>query len=198
MITLDEKISDAEATLQLAADMSKHYYNEPLIVCYSGGKDSDVLLDIAVRCLKPTEFEVLNAHTTVDAPDTVYHIREVFKRVSELGIKTTIQHPTYNGEPVSMWKLIPLKKIPPTRKVRYCCEVLKEASTPNRVAAMGVREDESSNRQGRDAFAVGPQTRDKQEWRSLSHTYAMYQLDLRGASTNVQSLRLAKTTRTCL
>lgn len=49
---LEEKIKEAEKTLKLAAAMSRDYYHEPLIICYSGGKDSDVLLDIAIKCLK--------------------------------------------------------------------------------------------------------------------------------------------------
>ena len=87
----DSKIFEAKATLQLASEMSDYYYHKPLIVCYSGGKDSDVLLDIARKCLKPSEFEVLNSHTTVDAPETVYHIREVFRGLEKDGIKATIK-----------------------------------------------------------------------------------------------------------
>lgn len=177
---LEDKISEAEATLKLAAEMSLHYYNAPLIVCYSGGKDSDVMLDIAKRCLKTNEFEVLNSHTTVDAPETVYHIRDVFKECEALGIKTTIKFPTYKGERTTMWKLIEDKCIPPTRLMRYCCQVLKEASTPNRMCAVGVRESESVKRRGRDAFAVRGRRKSNNEWRSLRHTFAMYQIDKNG------------------
>lgn len=105
-MNLDDKIKEAKRTLRLAADMSAYYYQKPLIICYSGGKDSDVLLDLAKRCLKTDEFEVLNAHTTVDAPETVYHIRDVFQECEKQGIKTTIKMPTYKGQPTSMWRLI--------------------------------------------------------------------------------------------
>ena len=80
-MTLEEKIIKAGKTLRLAADMSKEYYGKPLVVTYSGGKDSDVLLHLAEKNLNPDEFEVVNSHTSVDAPETVYHIREVFKRI---------------------------------------------------------------------------------------------------------------------
>lgn len=173
----DSKIFEAQATLQLAADMSAYYYHEPLIVCYSGGKDSDVLLDLARKCLKPSEFEVLNSHTTVDAPETVYHIRDVFKELEKEGIKATVKMPIYKGEHTSMWKLIVDKGIPPTRVMRYCCKVLKEASTPNRMAAVGVREAESIKRRGRDVFAVlAPRYQDA-EYRSLQHTNTMFLID---------------------
>ena len=180
MGSLEEKIKEAEQTLRLAAEMSEYYYHKPLIICYSGGKDSDVLLDIAKHCLKPNEFEVLNAHTTVDAPETVYHIRSVFKALNELGIKTTIKMPTHKGQPTSMWKLIELHTMPPTRMVRYCCAELKEASTPKRIAAVGVREDESAKRKNRGDFGVLNRNVKKREYRSTQHTYAMFKMDKMG------------------
>lgn len=135
--------------------MSRSYYNAPLIVTYSGGKDSDVMVHLAESCLDKDDFEVLNSHTTVDAPDTVYHIRQVFKRLNDKGIKTTIDyHKQEDGSNITMWNLIPQKLMPPTRIVRYCCQVLKETGTPNRICALGVREAESNKRQGRDIFAT--------------------------------------------
>lgn len=152
---LQDKINHSYDVLRLAAKMSLLYYQEPLICCYSGGKDSDVLIQLAMECLKPDEFEVLNSHTTVDAPETVYYIRDRFKELREKGIKCTIQYPTYkDGSPKSMWNLIVKKTLPPTRLMRYCCEELKETSTPNRFVAVGVREDEGSGRKGRDDFAT--------------------------------------------
>lgn len=186
MITLDDKIKEAHRTLRLAAEMSEYYYHQPLIICYSGGKDSDVMLDIAKRCLKPDEFEVLNAHTTVDAPETVYHIREVFKACEAEGIKTTIQMPRYKGEPTSMWRLIEINGMPPTRIARYCCQVLKEASTPNRMAAVGVRADESVNRRGRNDFAVRGRRKADGIFKSTAHTYAMFKLDKYGGEDAYQ------------
>lgn len=176
---LQEKVIEAQKTLKLAAEMSLHYYNKPLIICYSGGKDSDVMLDIAKHTLKVNEFEVLNSHTTVDAPETVYHIREVFKDLERVGVKTTILRPMYRGKPITMWKLIEEKGMPPTRIMRYCCSVLKEASTPNRMVAVGVRESESRGRKGRDAFGFGIRGRRKtdREWRTLQHTFAMFKID---------------------
>ena len=135
--------------------MSETYYQAPLIITYSGGKDSDVLLNLAETCLKATQFEVLNSHTTVDAPETVRHIRETFKRLESDGVKTTIDyHVQEDGTRLTMWNLIPQKLMPPTRIVRYCCQVLKETGTPNRICALGVRAAESTKRQGRDTFST--------------------------------------------
>ena len=135
--------------------MSRKYYNAPLIITYSGGKDSDVMLHLAETTLSPQEFEVLNSHTTVDAPETVYHIRAVFERLRRHGIRANIDyHIQDDGKPMTMWKLIPQRLMPPTRIVRYCCSVLKESGTPNRIASLGVREAESVKRQGREIFGV--------------------------------------------
>ena len=153
--TLSEKIEESKRALKLAAEMSREYYNAPLIITYSGGKDSDVMLHLAETTLKPCEFEVLNSHTTVDAPETVYHIRDTFERLKRHGIKANIDyHIGEDGKPTTMWNLIPKKLMPPTRVVRYCCTVLKESGTPNRIASLGVRAEESSKRQGRDIFGV--------------------------------------------
>lgn len=149
-LSYEQKIEQAAGALKMAAEISRDYYKKPLIITYSGGKDSDVMLDIALDCLEPDEMEVMNSHTTVDAPQTVRHIEKVFKYLEEVGIKTSYK----NRYPVekTMWELIVETQFPPTRFARYCCERLKEASTPNRIIAVGVREDESAKRRGRDIF----------------------------------------------
>lgn len=150
--------------------MSKSYYKEPLIVTYSGGKDSDVLLHLAESCLNPDEFEVLNSHTTVDAPETVYHIREVFKKLNDMGVKTTIDyHKNPDGTNKTMWSMILQNMIPPTRLARYCCKELKETGTPHRLCALGVRAAESANRQGRDTFSTRGASKKTAHYYSLEH-----------------------------
>lgn len=44
--------------LRFASETSEEYYGKPLIICYSGGKDSDVLLELAKR--SGISFEVLH------------------------------------------------------------------------------------------------------------------------------------------
>lgn len=133
--------------IKMASQISLRYYGKPLICTYSGGKDSDVMLELFIRSGIP--FEVHNSHTTVDAPETVYHIRNKFKKLEEKGINCTIQMPYYRGERVSMWSLIPIKMMPPTRLMRYCCEILKESNCKNSMIATGVRWDESNARSNR-------------------------------------------------
>ena len=134
----------------MASEMSLHHYGKPLVCTYSGGKDSDVMLELFKRSGIP--FEVHNSHTTADAPQTVQHIRKVFRALKMQGIPYEIGKPTYEGKRTSMWELIPQKLMPPTRLVRYCCSVLKETGCKNRYIATGVRWDESNARSARAEF----------------------------------------------
>ena len=130
--------------LQKASEISLRLFGQPLVVTYSGGKDSDVVLRLARNAGVP--FEVLHNLTTDDAPQTIYHIRKVFHELVLDGIKCSIDKPIYKGKRTSMWNLIPQKLMPPTRVVRYCCAILKERGAPGRFIATGVRWSESSAR----------------------------------------------------
>ena len=145
-----DKEQAAIERLKLGAETSERYYNAPLIICYSGGKDSEVLLQLAIN--SGINFEVLHNHTTADAPETVYHISRTFRKLEERGIKCTREYPMYKGAPVSMWSLIPQKQMPPTRLMRYCCEILKEQGGKNRAIATGVRWGESRARSKRGIY----------------------------------------------
>ena len=130
--------------LKVASEMSMKVYKQPLVVTTSGGKDSSICVDLALKSGIP--FEVMHNHTTADAPETVYFLRREFRRLEELGIKCTISYPVYKGQRTSMWQLIPQKLMPPTRLVRYCCAVLKEQGGKGRFITTGVRWAESSKR----------------------------------------------------
>lgn len=105
--------------------------SEPYYLCYSGGKDSDVIKILAH--LSGVKFEAVHNLTTVDAPETVNYI----KAQDDVRI---------NYPELSMWKLIEKKLMPPTRLVRYCCSELKERGGKGRMKITGVRWDESNNR----------------------------------------------------
>ncbi len=145
-----DKFDNAIELFKMGSRISQRNYKQPIVVTYSGGKDSDVLLEVAKASGEP--FEVHNNHTTCDAPLTVYHIRNKFRELELQGIKCTIEHPKYKGEYTSMWSLIPQKLMPPTRFSRYCCQVLKETGCANRMIATGVRWDESKARAQRAEF----------------------------------------------
>ncbi len=146
-----DKEKTAIERLKAASEMSLAYYKQPLIITDSGGKDSSVCKELALRSGIP--FEVHHSHTTADAPETVYFVRDEFKRLEEKGIKCTVNMPYYKGQRVTMWSLIPQKSMPPTRIARYCCAVLKEQAGKNKFIATGVRWSESTRRKnGRGIF----------------------------------------------
>lgn len=111
--------------------------DEPYYLCYSGGKDSDVILALAK--LAGVKFEAVHNLTTVDAPETVRYVK------SQPDVRIDIPDTT-------MWKLIAEKRMPPTRLVRYCCEELKERGGRCRKKITGVRWAESVNRKANGGF----------------------------------------------
>lgn len=105
--------------------------DEPYYLCYSGGKDSDVIRILAD--LAGVKHEIVHNITTVDAPETMKYIR-------------SIPGVIMSKPEMSMAQLIVKKKFPPTRIARYCCEVLKERGGKGRMKVTGVRWAESPNR----------------------------------------------------
>lgn len=104
---------------------------EPYYLCYSGGKDSDAIRILS--SLAGVKHDIVNNHTTVDAPETVRYIRSI------PGVQINYPKKT-------MWRLIVEKMMPPTRLVRYCCAELKEKGGKGRVKITGVRKAESVSR----------------------------------------------------
>ena len=110
---------------------------DPYYLCYSGGKDSDCIRILAQ--LAGVRHEIHHNLTTVDAPETIAYIKTI--------PNVMIDKARYDdGTPKTMWNLIPKKKIPPTRLVRWCCSELKESGGKGRLLITGVRWSESQNR----------------------------------------------------
>ena len=105
--------------------------DEPYYLCYSGGKDSDAIRILA--SIANVKHDIVNNHTTIDAPETVRYIR-------------TIPNVQISYPEKTMWQLIVEKGIPPTRLIRYCCSELKERGGKGRLKITGVRKEESAGR----------------------------------------------------
>jgi phosphoadenosine phosphosulfate reductase len=73
---MSELESNAIKRIEVAYEMSKSMGND-LIVAYSGGKDSDVLLNLALKSGCP--FIAQHNHTTVDAPPRFTTLRKSLK-----------------------------------------------------------------------------------------------------------------------
>ena len=103
----------------------------PIELCYSGGKDSDVILELAKMSGIP--FEAIYKNTTIDPPGTIAHCKEN-------GVK--VVHPKK-----TFFQLIEKNSIP-TRWSRFCCAYLKEYKIHDR-AIQGIRRSESTKRAAR-------------------------------------------------
>ncbi len=108
---------------------------EGYYVAFSGGKDSVVILDLVKRA--NVKFDAHYNITGIDPPELYYFIRDNFPEVERHRPETTI------------WKLIEKKMMPPTRRVRYCCEYLKERGGVDRKVVTGIRWAESRRRSKR-------------------------------------------------
>jgi phosphoadenosine phosphosulfate reductase len=109
---------------------------EGYYVAFSGGKDSQVVLDLVER--SGVKFDAHMNLTTVDPPELLRFVREHYAD------RVTLERPE-----TSMYKLIVKKRIPPTRRVRYCCEDLKERGGHGRIVVTGIRWAESNRRSQR-------------------------------------------------
>lgn len=131
-MTLKEKEAKAIEALKMFEPEDEPYY-----LCYSGGKDSDVIRILAQ--LAGVKHEIHHNLTTVDAPETIQYIKTIPNvQIDKARWK--------DGTHKTMWNLIPKKMIPPTRLWRYCCAELKEIGGKNRLKITGVRWAESKNR----------------------------------------------------
>lgn len=110
-MTLSEKVNVAVERIRMFDPLATGLMDEPYYVAYSGGKDSDALRILYE--LAGVKYDLWHNHTTVDAPETVRYVR-------------TIPNINISYPAESMWQLIVNRRTPPTRMMRYCCEVLKE------------------------------------------------------------------------
>ena len=126
---------------EASIDVIQHYVAAdklPVIVAFSGGKDSVVTLDLVRR--SGVEHKAIYQVTTCDPPELVRFICQQYPDVER------------NQPKKSYWQLIeerglPDLKMPPRR---YCCKALKEGKNPpHHLIITGIRHSESHSRRGR-------------------------------------------------
>ena len=125
-MTLDDKIQRAIKLLQAIPQTAG-----AIEVSYSGGKDSDVILELAKMAGIP--YEAIYKNTTIDPPQTIAHARAVGATVIHPA-ETYLQLVERVGWP-SRWR-------------RICCNVLKEYKIHD-YAIQGIRRSESTKRAAR-------------------------------------------------
>ena len=123
--SLQKKI---EQSIRLLQQVQKAHPDEVIEIAYSGGKDSDVILQLAKEA--GIRYEAIYKNTTIDPPGTIRHAQEM---------GATIIRPKR-----TFAELIQSAGLP-TRFQRFCCNELKEYKVRD-VAVMGVRRSESTKR----------------------------------------------------
>lgn len=106
-------------------------YDGVIEIAYSGGKDSDVILQLAKEA--GIKYKAIYKNTTIDPPGTIAHAK---------AMGATIIRPQ-----LSFFQLVAKKGLP-SRFRRFCCADLKEYKVYDK-AVIGVRKAESKARNDR-------------------------------------------------
>ena len=170
-VDLDKMIEKNKSLLEsLTLDTIKRVYNtyqqfsskvDVFHVSYSGGKDSEVDLDIVQRALPHNSFIVVFGDTGMEFPDTYRSVELAKQKCQQNGISFYVAKS--HLRPVDSWKLFG----PPSSTIRWCCSVHK--TTPQllairdylgktsftEMAFVGVRADESVRRSGYEYISYG-------------------------------------------
>lgn len=122
---IERKVDIAIKFLQT---ISKTKQGEVMELCYSGGKDSDVILTLCQMANIP--FRAIYKNTTIDPQGTLKHVKS--KGVEVMQPKK------------SFFQIVRQKGLP-TRQKRFCCEILKEYKILD-TQILGIRRLEGSKR----------------------------------------------------
>jgi len=129
--------------------------NEPAegyTLCFSGGKDSQVLYDIAKWC--GVKFKADYSVSTIDPPENVRFIRKNYPDVNFILPK------------LNFFQLIEKNGELPTMLHRWCCRILKENNGKGYILT-GVRREESATRSSYDYVTADRKKKNKTHVRPL-------------------------------
>ena len=136
---------------------------DDFVVAFSGGKDSQVILDLVTRVLPIDAFKAVFQDTDMELPctyDIVSYTEESYKyRFPNF----KLHHAKNDRRALELWKQFG----PPSRVNRWCCSVMKTTVfrrtmkelhntdiQPKVAVYEGVRADESSRRESYDRIGV--------------------------------------------
>ncbi|MGL4452192.1 MAG: phosphoadenosine phosphosulfate reductase family protein [Sarcina sp.] len=139
--TLFGEMNKEEISIARILEFQNRDSEKKNICAFSGGKDSIVLKHLCQRAMLK-QIDYIYSPPSVDPPELIYYIRKYHPDVIVQPYKKD-----ENGEAITMWTLIPKKLMPPTRLVRYCCDVMKERTGDvGDTVFLGVRWAESAKR----------------------------------------------------
>lgn len=132
------------------------------IASFSGGKDSQVVLDLVTRAIPPTAFEVIYSDTGYELPPSLDLYEEVKRHYSQLFPALRFSIARNHESVLNYWDKIGT----PSDTHRWCCSVMKTAPLyrtlkvdGNKQARVmtfdGVRAEESNRRSGYSRVGKG-------------------------------------------
>lgn len=121
---MERKVSASIKLLQVACG------DDVVEIAYSGGKDSDVILQLAKEA--GIKYRAIYKNTTIDPAGTLKHVKD-------MGVEVVMPKDGLN-----FFNLVERKGMP-SRFARFCCQYLKEYKIMDK-AVMGVRKAESVKR----------------------------------------------------
>jgi len=152
-------ILENEAKHYISKEYLKHREDSRIVLAFSGGKDSLVILDLVSQVIPSDEFMAIYTDTGMELPDTRQFVLQVFEEYKsklssfQFSVAEQINDIAYN------WRQFG----PPSRRQRWCCSVTKSipyyvelAKFSNHgptIVFEGVRRNESSRRSGYDREA---------------------------------------------
>ncbi len=152
-VDMDSLISMNIDKLRYLEDTAKNFifnvykdrYDESIIVSYSGGKDSQVVLDLASQVIPPSDLKVFFSDTSLENKYTYANVNETINRYSQFDF--TIVNPFKSFDEVIDYANVP------SRFKRWCTPILKVSPIKNVLSKYknvivieGVRRDESARR----------------------------------------------------
>lgn len=151
------QVAENEA-MDFIKDMYESYKDKNIsgyVVAFSGGKDSQVILDLVSRVIPAGNYRVVFTNTGMELPCTIDTVEETRAFYKEKYPEFTLEHAKSDKKAIELWKSYG----PPSRMNRWCCSVLKTAlfgrkmkellkteAQPKLVVFEGVRNDESARR----------------------------------------------------
>lgn len=152
--------------LEEAEQQGKKVYQttkiDRFLASFSGGKDSQVVLDLCTRAIPSTEFEIIYSDTGYELPPSLSLYEEVQRHYGELFPDLKFTTARNHESVINYWDKIGT----PSDTIRWCCTIMKTSPLyrtlkleDNKQAKVltfeGVRAEESQRRSGYERIGKG-------------------------------------------
>ena len=135
---------------------------DKFLASFSGGKDSQVVLDLCTRAIPPENFEVIYSDTGYELPPSLQMYQEIIEHYQKLYPELKFSVAKNHASVLSYWDKIGT----PSDTHRWCCAVMKTGplyrmlkTEDNKQAKVltfdGVRAEESTRRSGYNRIGKG-------------------------------------------